>query len=647
MGVLLSWVVALAIACRFKKRLGEVATIGILVITIIITLVSKFSNYDMGCYCAFIFCALCFFYVIYKLIVNRNALKETILSPDSIALLFFIIFFAVNSMGRGITGRDESTYWGWALKGFYYYNYSMVLDIHPKMAIMWALFAEKSWITFSDSMALWAFDVLTVSLFLPFFGYIKKDKIWNSIALVAVTLLLPLSFHSVAYMAILADAIFSVAVGFTAVACYRYFTIRQKFNWIQILFGLYLISGTKRIGMLWCGLLCFMLAYMLCKYEGFNRSTFFKFIEIVAIPDLTYMIWLGKSYYQLIPILLLLCGILVFYFISLPRMKRSILICVISLVCIIVGGYIVRNVLMQDDLRRKYTIDYINAIFSNADISWGNIVGVSIFSFLLMFSTLLLYINNKEVNIWKLDNGVFLTQGVLILISCVVFLASVSIVFANATGLEIAARSNGGSIVPTFRRYSIGIYLIILFLCMCYYLDNCDYFYKLTGKVFYKYPFAVLLLITIFMTDESTLSKYILEKQEHVDFYGFEKAGITLTPMDSIFYIQEVKMDVDEQYRVGPAFQYDMFPAWSVVENDFWYKTLEENGHKYLSKEAFSKVLTDGKYSYVYIQNVDDEFSKLYGEMFENVDSFISGSVFRVETDESNLVKLKTLYNGN
>lgn len=140
------------------------------------------------------------------------------------------------------------------------------------------------------------------------------------------------------------------------------------------------------------------------------------------------------------------------------------------------------------------------------------------------------------------------------------------------------------------------------------------------------------------MTNLSYASNYLINRPEPIRFYGFEAAGITLTENDKVYTIYETPIDSYSDYTC--ALVYGLFPAKCNTDNEFTLVNGDEE--RCITPDEFSKVLLDGEYNYVYIQTIDANFERLYGDMLDYDGVIQSGTVFEV-LDKNGTAVLKKL----
>lgn len=625
MGVFLSWPVAALLAFKYKKHIEDTAMIAISMMIVIMLLPSLVFNIQVGVIVVLVFSLLALIWCLYALIACRKKFLEVILSPGGLVFFGLICFFAFTNLGRGLIGSDALDYWGCILKGYYNTNdlWCNPEAIHPGTMLLWAVFAEKTWIGYADSMALWSMDVLMISLVIPLLRFAKKDHTsLKAILLLGPILLIPISMWDKVYNTFLADGIIGLAVGAMAVSIYAYFSTEDKVYLFQIYSELYLITSTKRIGILLAGCMLAVFLFLLYKKGCCSKTYGEKLLissTVIICPVLTYVLWSGFSILVTLPVMFALGSVVCVTLCNRWDNKISKIILAIGvLVALVVGLWLFKNILMGDDLSKSSTINYFKAILAEGTVYWGDSFKISLIKLMII----VLF----PIFLMKKDNILLYWEYISLIVMLMVYVAALCVTYA----VRIAPKNPGfGQYVPGIERYLLGcfwaIIMLISYWIMDYYIDNKKQLLSI----------AAVAVVVIMMTNLGTFSDYMLMHPRHVSFYGFENAGITLTKEDNVFLIQEAPMDVE--YNVGASFTYDNYPASCSVKNEFSYT---KDKTERIEPSEFSKILIDGGYNYIYIQSVYDDFADYYADMIDAEDiDVVSGSVFKVQkTDSQNVV---------
>ncbi len=621
MGVCFSWAVAAALALKSKKKIEDTVTIAIAVITMLIFIPGLVVSLVPGIYLALAFCVLCTAFCVFSLFTSRDDYKKYVFTPGGCAFLIFILFFAVFSIGRGFVKSDEFTYWGYILKG--YYNYADLRfgkPIHPGISIIWNYFAEKTWLGYSEGMAFWATNALNISMLLPFFKYIKGDRVvGKTIAMGVALFLLPLSVWNWAWNTVMPDAIIGLAVGYSFCAAYNYLKTQDSFMFLQVLTGLYLLSSLKRIGILWAALVIFSIVFLRTLETLEIKDT----ILLVACSTIPYLLWLGFSLYAVLPVLAATGAIIIaaIYKRFPTILNNRVLQIILALLAMVVVYLASGRLIFSDELNKISTINYCKAVFGTDNVCFGELVRFSMSSLLVAFLVLLLFIRKK-------NNGkdMYFPLGICVVLSAVLFGIGL---WAQYSLAIVSANEGFGQYVPGFERYILGCFYAPIMFGMMVVLE--EYHDQL------RYSIEGVLITFLLMTNISYATDYVIDKREPIRFYGFENAGITLTQDDNIFAIYEVEIDSATDYTM--AMEYGMFPANCNTQNEF--TLIDGDMNLCIAPAEFSRILTEGGYNYVYIQTIDENFETVYGEMLDYNGAITSGTVFEVIPDKDGMILLR------
>lgn len=621
MGILLTWPVAAALSLKLRRRIEDTALIGIIIMTVIMLIPSLLFKLEIGLYAALFFGVICCVYLVIKFFKSSNQLKDYIFTPGGAAFLFFIMFFAVFSMGRGFSKTDEFGYWGHILKGFYKYDdIRFYTTLHPRTTILWEYFAEKTWIGYAESMAFWAVDVLLVSMLLPAFRFVNEErKLFDTLLLSVIVFLFPLSLWSFSWASIMPDAIIGISVGFVFVAAYEYIKTKDYVYAMQLFAGLYLLTTSKRIGILWASLAIFSIVFV----SRLDRSCLRVVAGLVCMDVLAYAVWLGVSKYLLLPPLAAVAGVvLVWGYKEHYRIITGKWFIALAALVFVAAGYIAaQKLIYSNELNLSSTLNYCRGVFTTNNIAFGQVIKLSMLSLTVLFGALLLYLRQKNE-----ANHLIYCMGISVIFSSFIFNLCLWAQYSTAI---VKANEGFGQYVPGFERYVLGSFFAPLMLMGYWFLDKY-------GKKF-RYSIMALFIGMLLMTDVSYASDYLIDKQAPVKFYGFEDAGITLNEDDKIYVIYEVPIDSNLDYSA--AFGYGFFPAECISENEFYL--INGDADKCITPKEFENILKDGQYDYVYIQTIDEHFVEIYGDMIEFDGVINSGTVFTVTEKDDGSVCLK------
>lgn len=137
----------------------------------------------------------------------------------------------------------------------------------------------------------------------------------------------------------------------------------------------------------------------------------------------------------------------------------------------------------------------------------------------------------------------------------------------------------------------------------------------------------------------------VFDKPEYESEYPLisacEDAGVLeLTGTDRVFYIDRELTD-----ELPISFVWEVFPAGANSINGLYFNPepykWDDDIREPLTPEKLADVIEDGKYTYVYLKNVDDYFWETYYPDFANFGADIrNDAIYRVEYDEDGQLQI-------
>lgn len=611
----------LAFVCAeiLKKRIENIYYIVIAFVDVLLFICGNVGLLGVAatlCNSLFVISFILFVFLLFKKGVNNTQ----IFSAGSLGILFLTCFFALYSFQRGFYNDDDFYYWGCGLKALYFqmdirYTSAMYSGIHPIGTLLWDFLATYSWIGYSESIAMWAQCILTISPLISFYGLVNLDNSFGkkTISYAVATFLLiafPIAMVKWAFFTLMVDAFFATAAAAAVVAFSNYLLYREKDYFIQVLVSLYFIVQSKRIGIVVASLLLFSFAGVLFK----------RYIKSKKNEDLTmivaglisvfgpYLLWEGISLYMCIPFWAVIGAILVV--LGTRKYCTGNTNAVLFLTLLMFGLFLVILYIKSDYSSKEVLVNYIRQFFDISFYSIGYVIKVPLFSGVVIGIGIIYWLIIKKDNVHK---ELLTDLIVYFLISFVIFAGIMAFLYT-----QIIEPVN--NIPPAFARYMVWILAIVLY-CAIYY----------TTKVFIHSPYYsfMFLVFLLSLTNVSDMIENSYHKAPKLCFYGFDGTDIELTKDDTIYFINEL----NDQTPWHLAFEYYVFPAYAEVNNPFSWMTLEQNGNSYISVNEFSDELVD--YDYVYIQSVDKSFASLYSDVFE--DNIETGAVYLVNKSNNGI----------
>ena len=189
--------------------------------------------------------------------------------------------------------------------------------------------------------------------------------------------------------------------------------------------------------------------------------------------------------------------------------------------------------------------------------------------------------------------------------------------YLEITAIGPANGGVGGLSVRYFIPLLIPLYLTTLFLFLKFndtYVIPC-----LVGMTFLVHAYS----------DYEMATQNLLYKKESIEFYEFEKNGITLTPQDHVYLIDEK----DDYVYTDRAFYNYICPARSQFGSNYNYLINDSGGVMKQTKDEFESLLEAGGYDYVYIQLITPTTTNQYASLFDGMDKIGNGRLYAVRYD--------------
>ena len=625
--------IALSMALILKKKTAETIPLAITSIAMLLYIVSRFGSLDVTIYVTIVFMLSACVYAVYRLIRSPKELLQCIFSPGLLAFSFLLIFFCMFDMGRGLVHSDDFTFWGYGVKYMYTYGVMCARNAgYPPVPFLWMLLANRTWIGFSEGICIVSMTIWGVSMLLPLYCDVDNSscKIVKWSLTTALILVLPISLSIEAYDALTPDLLLSGATAYTVIYIYRFICDKSKFSFTCLFAGLFVCTFSKRIGIVIASLLIAVLVVVV-KLQYHDKKTDLSIGTATIALMAVYYLWLGQRSYTVLPILMCVFGwgmsIGIRTFLS-SKKKRDwigigMLVIGVFFVCVVFWGIRHENV-------TAIIRNYLSCVFSTNSSAVGSVIPVSLGTFVLgtaLFTVCstksnFLIRRTKEITVVCVLDKRYRTLMYAVISMCVAYVFILGYLY-----LDIAPSNEGfGVYIPSFERYVLPCYYCIIVSGVYYLKEHGAEHIVLAG------------LATAFLLfgNLGNLSYYMMGGVKPQRFYGFEKANISLTEDDKIYFVDEV--DASEVVRTGLAFIYDCMPAECDVENDL-YGTDDCPVRNSITVEEWSSILSDG-YTYVYLQTLNDEFQDKYGQLFIG-EEIATGNVYRVVVSGTDVLLVK------
>lgn len=623
--------IALSITMIYKKAMAETIPLAVTAIAMVLYIVSRWCSLENTIYAAIAFMLVAGVYVLYRLVRTPKELLQSVFTPGLLGFLCLLVFFCMFDTGRGLVHSDDFTFWGYGVKYMYTYGVMYTPNAgYPPVPFLWMLLANRTWIGFSEGICIASMTMWGVSMLLPLYCEVRNSSCgilkWSLVT--AFILVLPISLSIEAYDALTPDLLLSTATAYAVVYIYRFICNKSRFNFVCIWSGLFACTFSKRIGVVIAALLIAVLAAAV-KLQYNQKKTDLAVGAATAVLMAVYCMWPGQRAYAVVPILMCVFGWCVTrvirLFISSGRKQdwigAAVLLSGVFLVCIAYWG-------IHHEDATPIIRNYLSCLFSTNTSAIGSVIPISSGSFLLGTSLFIVWYIRRdpleqlpEPTAEGKPAGNTLRHRYRLTMCAVLLMCAAYVIILGYLYFDIANSNEGfGIYIPSFERYILPCYYSVIVLSVYYLMEHYSERIALSGL-------AVSLLL---LGNLSDFSYYMMGGVKPQQFYGFDKAGISLTEADKIYFVDEV--DTSEIVRTGLAFIYDCMPAECDVENDL-YGTDEQPVRNSITAEEWGNILSEG-YTYVYLQTLDNSFEEDYGELFDG-EEITTGAVYRVVVSDS------------
>lgn len=629
--------VALLLSVNFNRRLEEILPIAFSAMALGMFFFSRVLSLTQSVLALLIFtivsCLVMLWLAIFKRKKLSGKIKDCCLTPGVLGFFIIFSFFILFDQGRGLVHSDDLTFWGYGVRFMYEYGTMYERNAgYPPVPFLWEYLANKTWIGYSEGISMSALAIWSASMLLPLYRKVLRISSARWWIVSGFILLIPISLSAEAYDTLVPDFLLSTTVAYTALYMYRFCIEPSRFHFISIIVGLLTCAFTKRTGIVFSALLIMAFLILLEQVNQLNGKRLCQIGIGSGVISLIYSMWPGSGKYTLLPIGMFAAGS-IFARIWKYRVEekcserasiifnkmRTMFLLTIGLLFFLVSYW------YSNTENGRVICNFLKNVFSTNYSSIGSVVRFSLFAF-LMSTWILMEVwkylrvkreNRNDAAFYKLYSTVFIIE-----LLCLCYLVILGYLYVTT----IAPANEGfGVYIPSFERYVLPCYYSILVIVLDYVISFEQ------NRIFTLGMTLVLLLIT----SPDLLCSYMYNKIEQYPFYGFEKAGITLTSEDKIYFVDEA--NDGEGVRTGFAFEYACMPAECSVENEL-YGTQKEPLQKRISQDEWEEILADG-YNYVYLQTLDNAFRDDYAELF-GTDLIETGKVYTV-INQGGRIRLK------
>lgn len=624
MSILANMAIAGALAIRFHKKIEECYALSAILLVSVLYAFGLYLSLTLGVVFFYALFVLSAGYLLWNALTRREQFKKAVFTPGCCFLLGAIILFAFYGMGRGIDHSDDFYFWNLRIKNFLYFNKIRVeadtaLGNHPPFLSLWDCLAGRTWIgTYSHGIFLWAQNVLTASFFAPVLGKISgRYKIGKIVLSSLIILFIPMILAD-AYHTLLVD----LALGAMAFYCFYMFLQSLHgtghFYRTCFVFGLVTLAMSKQSGSIFVVVVTFVCC---CAYGGLTRENEKAVLCAFMLSMAGILSWYGIGF----PLLVLVGGLaftlltgagfwyvrkgeaaakrlkwLTFWGIVIVCVWASLFMCVHYVDGMDYGIYVVRNLLETDRMNPSFLEMYV-------------VAGI-----LLVITLRLL---RKE----EIDQRKIVTRAGAAYLLC---MAGYTLLmwYLMITNIGPANEGIRGLNIRYFIPLLIPMFGLLLLLI-------------LELKEIYVLPALFIMTALLRAYSNPVAINQFTNRAKPIEFYEFDRNGITLTPEDRVWFVDEN----DEYPYEDRAFYNYIFPARSQFGVGVNFLTNLAGGEMTLSLEEWETALEEGGYNYVYIQLITEKAKQKYQSLFESEQEIGNGRMYVVERNEENGISLHWL----
>lgn len=591
--------IAIALAYKSKRDYSVVIPVTVLSLIIFLYILALVNVLSLGLIIFLIIGVGSAIYLAFIIIRKETTLNRLLINPGLIAFALAVFLNYFWNANRLLVHWDEFSHWGLVVKNMHLFDAlgtvpgatTYFVEYPPGASLLLYLYTSFS-IIFKEPVLYMAFNIMQVSLLLPFLSLYKRSN-WKEAILPALLILfLPLAFYSNAYSSLYVDCLLGLAFAYLFFIHYHH-KDRSTFKIFSLCLAAAFLVLIKPIGLFFAllGIGIIILDSLLTDDCNFGAKLIY-FIPLVAIflAHTTWNLHLANSASEFVwnaeglslnALLTLLTAPAEYAFVTIRSFGREI-------------------------------IPYLHlGLF---------FLGLSIFAYHIMLVS-------KSV---KKKRLIILTVGIIggFVLYALVLLLLYLTVFSEQEAVNLAS----------FNRYmntfALGSSLLALYLLLSLAMDIKKYktiilLYLMFHLSFFVFPaiYAGYMQIDYAKTLRSELDKTLIFK----DFMNAED--------DRIYFISQGSTGRDywiARYNVTPL-QLNRPFSWSIVT---------EQGYE---SDPYIRVITVSEweeqlrnnYTYVYLHSIDDSFKKDYGNFFIDYSSIGNRTLYQVTTEKEGLVLIE------
>lgn len=633
----------------FHKKWEECIGLSTGLFLFILFVFGLFNNLEKGIYFNYILALLLF--VVSIAFYNKKNMSVSDLGSYGVILYgLTILFILINCKDARFAKWDEFSHWGLAVKDMFYSNSfakhvdsSVMIQYYPPVTTLMEYFFCYTNKLFSESTTYVGFQVLNLNLLITGLEICKNRKLRTYLFTYFSLLLFPLIIYKDVYNCIYADPMLAFGAAYVLI-CYFIHKL-DGFNLSRIAAGLFVLTLTKDIGVVYAGLLTLIMLGDIFIKQCYNKKIKVKKIIIGILGiGLVCGLFISWQYYLSIPTERVTHNVQsengeINYADEQENMDETGAVTgAIGTSGITLEG--IKELVSGDAPEYRYeTIkNYIAEVFSANNYSFGPI-GIAYMDFMMILLTVCIllglnYRNEKGIGI--ISFGIF--SFIANIGYCVFLLVTYIFAFAKseATGLHSINRYLGSYLC------GVGIAFIIILIG-----QTVDW--RQQKRQIIMGIMALLLFVSTPFEAFIIKNKDTIVMDEYV--YGYEDlADILRTEAkkgDRVYFICNNSSGLAElQFKTVAIPLITDYPQANMYASEQLYeKQMKLYGESsttpyFVSVKEWEKKLYD--YDYVVLFHPNEVFREAYAPLFENPDSIDDGTVYKVRKS-GNSIELKLI----
>lgn len=607
--------IAITYSLIFNKKIEETIIFSVANKIILMFIFGIFGSFLIGFYLDIIINVVFLFFNIFYFLKNKIYFKNNVITVGFLVFIFMFLYFILLTHNRATSTWDEFSHWALATKNMFNLNNFGLNSSVPAVISyltgtgMYQYFNLKLFGSFNEGIMIFSMCILTYSFILPITKIFKSYKQIMAYPICLILLFVPTIIFKDIYTALYVDGILGLAFGYSM---YSYYLLRKdlddKFKIINLFYSFMMLIFIKDMGLV---LALFILILILIDNLFVNSK--FKF-KIKYVIDKTK--WIILSFLPALLTRIIWQRIILNYNVTSNIQAVSIFGKIKS--------FFAFNFSETDF---QISQNYFEALFNRSILNI--IIDISFVFFILLFCLILILLLIKNTNKHSLRLGIWC--------SCIfcfslgysfVMLISYLYVFGGYEGLNLAS----------FNRY-LGTFVLGLFIFLIVVLF--EEFLIINNKK-RKYVFLSIFIFLVLISNKDTLLNYsiYIPYSKISGKSNREGYNMLLKPVfencnenDKINYISIANGGMDywvSRYLLSPITINYTGIGWSIgnpyYEGDIW--------SQYYDLKNYKNILS--KYDYVFIYQINDEYLKNYGELFNQKASDVNrGQLYKVDSNSS------------